>query len=207
MSVDKKHHIINAAIELFARKGFEGTSVRDIAAGADVNLAMINYYFGSKEGLFQQLVDEKISFMREKIAELHANKQLSELEKVDIIIESYVERFLTEPEFHRVLQQEMLFTNREILHEKAIESFIQNSKNFKEIIEQGIKKKIFKKVDAPLVFASIIGTLNQVLKSRKICNVFIGKDKDFDPYKDEHFKKRVINHIKQMIHSHLLIQS
>ena len=36
-------------MNLFGQKGFDGTSVREIAAGADVNLAMINYYFGSKE--------------------------------------------------------------------------------------------------------------------------------------------------------------
>ncbi|MBN8837778.1 MAG: TetR/AcrR family transcriptional regulator [Sphingobacteriia bacterium] len=207
MSADKKQHIINTAIALFAEKGFEGTSVRDLATRADVNLAMINYYFGSKEGLFQQLVEDKISFMRERIAELNDDKQLTELEKVDIIIESYVERFLDQPEFHRVLQQEMLFTNREVLHDKAIDSFIQNTKNFNNIIEKGIKKKVFKKVDPPLVFASIIGTINQVLKSRKVCNTFTGKGDNYNPYKDEQFKKRLVTHIKQMIHSHLLIQS
>ena len=43
---DKKEHIINAAIPLFAEKGFEGCSIRDLAARADVNVSMINYYFG-----------------------------------------------------------------------------------------------------------------------------------------------------------------
>jgi AcrR family transcriptional regulator len=46
--MDKKTHIIETAIELFAEKGFEGTSIRDLATKADVNVAMINYYFGSK---------------------------------------------------------------------------------------------------------------------------------------------------------------
>ena len=46
---DKKEHIINHAVELFAEKGFEGTSIRDLAARAEVNVAMVNYYFGSKE--------------------------------------------------------------------------------------------------------------------------------------------------------------
>ncbi|HNP53387.1 MAG TPA: TetR family transcriptional regulator [Ferruginibacter sp.] len=48
---DKRQHIIENAEILFADKGFEGTSVRDIAKQAGVNLAMISYYFGSKEKL------------------------------------------------------------------------------------------------------------------------------------------------------------
>jgi AcrR family transcriptional regulator len=49
MSADKKEHIMHVAMELFAEKGFEGTSIRDLAQKADVNIAMVNYYFGSKE--------------------------------------------------------------------------------------------------------------------------------------------------------------
>lgn len=42
---EKQLHILNAAEDLFANKGFEGTSVRDIAQKAEVNVAMISYYF------------------------------------------------------------------------------------------------------------------------------------------------------------------
>ena len=48
----KKETIIESAIKLFSTKGFEGTSVREIASDAGVNVAMINYYFESKEKLF-----------------------------------------------------------------------------------------------------------------------------------------------------------
>ncbi|HNO01068.1 MAG TPA: TetR family transcriptional regulator, partial [Chitinophagaceae bacterium] len=39
------------AEKLFAEKGYNGTSVRDIAEKAGINLAMVSYYFGSKEKL------------------------------------------------------------------------------------------------------------------------------------------------------------
>ncbi|MES1161400.1 MAG: TetR family transcriptional regulator, partial [Bacteroidota bacterium] len=48
---DKREHILIVAEELFGENGFDGTSVRDIAHKAGVNLAMISYYFGSKEKL------------------------------------------------------------------------------------------------------------------------------------------------------------
>jgi AcrR family transcriptional regulator len=204
MGTDKKIHIINIAMELFAEKGFEGTSIRELALKANVNIAMVNYYFGTKEKLFEEMVETKIAGMREKIAVLTDDNSLTEIEKIDAIIESYAEQFLSNPDFHRVIQQEMLFSKREGMHEKAISSFIQNTKNFSSIIEKGIRKKVFKKVDPPLVFATIIGTLNQVLKSKKICSTFLGTNANEDPYKDENLKKRLINHVKQVIHSHLL---
>ena len=52
---DKQVQIMEIAEILFAEKGFNGTSVRDIAEKANVNLAMISYYFGSKDKLLEAL--------------------------------------------------------------------------------------------------------------------------------------------------------
>ncbi|MBY0348050.1 MAG: TetR family transcriptional regulator [Hydrotalea flava] len=206
MSIDKKELIIQTAISLFSEKGFEGTSIRDLAQKAEVNLAMVNYYFGSKEKLFEAIVEEKVRYIRGRIEDLENDKNLSEIEKIDLIIEAYVDRFLSYPDFHKVMEQEMLVSQRKDLHKKVIEIVTQNINNFTKIIEKGIRKKVFKKVDAPLLFASIIGTINQVLKSKQICCVYIFREsnKDFNPYSDEHFRKRLVTHIQQMVHSTLL---
>jgi AcrR family transcriptional regulator len=50
---DPKQQILEAAIGLFARKGFSATGVREIARSAQVNVAMISYYFGSKRGILE----------------------------------------------------------------------------------------------------------------------------------------------------------
>jgi len=50
---DPKQEILEAAIGLFARKGFSATGVREIAQQAKVNIAMISYYFGSKRGILE----------------------------------------------------------------------------------------------------------------------------------------------------------
>jgi AcrR family transcriptional regulator len=50
---DKQIQIIDIAERLFAERGFDGTSVRDIADEAGINVAMISYYFGSKEKLME----------------------------------------------------------------------------------------------------------------------------------------------------------
>lgn len=167
---------------------------------------MINYYFGSKEKLFVTLLEDKARFMREKIDAVQNDPSLSELEKINQIIDGYINRFLSQPAFHRVLQQELLVTNREILHQNVTSLFIKNTQDVVAIIEKGIRKKIFKKVDPQLLFASIIGTINQVMLSRKMCNILMKNDLQADPYQDPELKNRLTKHIKQMVQDHLLIQ-
>jgi AcrR family transcriptional regulator len=55
---DTKQKILDAARVLFAAQGFDGTSVRDIANRAEVNVASVNYHFHSKEKLFFSVIDE-----------------------------------------------------------------------------------------------------------------------------------------------------
>ena len=56
MKANKKQVIIESAVFLFNSKGFDGTSVRDIAARAGVNVALISYYFGGKKSLLESLM-------------------------------------------------------------------------------------------------------------------------------------------------------
>jgi AcrR family transcriptional regulator len=59
--------IVKAATNLFAEKGFEGTTVRAIVAKARVNQAAINYHFDGKEGLYREILRTAVSaFMREE---------------------------------------------------------------------------------------------------------------------------------------------
>ncbi len=204
---DKKDQIIDVALELFSEKGFEGASIRSIAEKASVNIAMVNYYFGSKEKLFEAIVEKKAGYMKGLLESLANDTSLSETDKMDAIIVAYVNRLLSENKFHRVLHQELLMRQRENLHSHIIAIFTLNSKHFRTIIEQGIKKKEFKKVDPELTMASILGTINQVLLSESLCNSLINKEEGFNPYTDNDFRKRLISHIKQMVHDHLLINN
>jgi TetR/AcrR family transcriptional regulator, regulator of cefoperazone and chloramphenicol sensitivity len=54
---DSRQRIIDAALDVFSRHGFEGASTRMLAQSAGVNLAAIAYYFGGKEGLYQAVAE------------------------------------------------------------------------------------------------------------------------------------------------------
>ncbi|MEJ2200328.1 MAG: TetR family transcriptional regulator, partial [Desulfuromonadaceae bacterium] len=58
---DTKERILDAAEELFARQGFHATSLRAITGGAQVNLAAVNYHFGSKDGLLEAVFSRRLT--------------------------------------------------------------------------------------------------------------------------------------------------
>ncbi len=205
MALDKKQHIISHAMQLFANKGFDATSIRDLAKVADVNVAMVNYYFGSKEKLMEAIIEEKAAYMKDRIEELNANTTISDIEKINVLIEDYVNRIVSSPNFHKLLYKELMGSNRENLNQLLTNTLARNTKNFAKIIENGIKKKVFKKVDATLTVASIIGSITQIMMSKNMCNQLMNNPQDYEPFTDEAFKIRLINHIKQMMQSHLLI--
>ena len=201
---DKKAHILNVAMELFAEKGFEGSSIRDLAARADVNVAMVNYYFGSKEKLFESMVALKASYTRGVLDEIVKNQQLSYIEKIDAIIDTYIDRLFHNRVFHRVIHQEMMLSQRESLQQAIADTIYPNSMIIKGLLEEGMKNGAFVPVDPPLVIATMIGTINQVLLSRKLCNKLLNKEVSYVPYDDEEFVQRVARHLKQLMRNHLL---
>ena len=72
-----KDRLLDAAEELFCEHGFEGTSIRDIAASAGCNIASVNYYFGSKEKLYEKVWQRYLIPMRDaRIASI--NKVMSQ---------------------------------------------------------------------------------------------------------------------------------
>ncbi len=56
-SQSSRERILQTAVVLFARQGFDGTGLRELAREAGVNLAMINYFFGSKKRLLTEVLD------------------------------------------------------------------------------------------------------------------------------------------------------
>ncbi len=203
--MDPRETILSNAMKLFGQKGFEGTSIRDIAKAGGVNLAMINYYFGSKEKLFEQVVEYKSSSIRVVFAELDKSS-ISQIEKIDKIIDSYIERMFTNPQFHHLLHRELSLDQRPQMHDAITEILLRNVVTITSIIQKGIDTGEFKNVDAQLTIATLIGTINHLLISETMCRKLLHKAKDFNPFKSKKLKERVSEHLKQLMRSHLLIR-
>ena len=62
-SADTKERLLDAAEEIFAREGYRAASLRAITARAAVNLAAVNYHFGSKRGLVEAVFARRLQAM------------------------------------------------------------------------------------------------------------------------------------------------
>lgn len=200
---DKKEMILDAAEQLFAQKGYEGSSVRDICQLANVNLAMVNYYFGNKEGLFEKLIERKASFLRERLRKLLDDSSMSHIEKVDAFADGYTDRLFERRGLTLTIMREMSMQQRCHFHETIAQVFLGNVSIMRQIIRSGIEAGQFRDVDVELLIASMIGTINQVLINENMVRKLAGFPEDVNPYDDEKFRHRVKSHIRQLLRSYL----
>jgi AcrR family transcriptional regulator len=200
----KKQTIIDSALKLFSTKGFEGTSVREIAADAGVNVAMINYYFLSKEKLFESVVEYRASVLQGIFTELVNNTELAPIEKMDIVIDQTIERKFSNSQFHHLLHRELSLEHRPQLRNAISDILLKNMNPVKKIIQNGIKDGVFKPVDIELTLTTLLGTIHYLLTSDTICRKILGKKEGFSAFQNNQLKKRLSEHTKQLMRSHLL---
>ncbi len=99
---NSKTRILEAATKLFAQKGFDGTSIREICKKANVNLCMISYYWGGKQelynGIIENLLEKQIEYSK-NFLDLNKNpKSMSIDECADLLMvisEKFVDFFYT----------------------------------------------------------------------------------------------------------------
>jgi AcrR family transcriptional regulator len=205
--VDKRAHILSVAEQLFAENGFDGTSVRDIAQLANVNLAMISYYFGSKEKLLEALIEDRAGYTLGILEELSKNQTLTPWDKIDRMVDFYVEKILNNYRFHCIMSQQYNSTRSPEIKELLINIKLRNLEQIKHVIVDGQKKKVFRKVDVDLTMASVFGTLTHVTNSRALyCRLLKVDENDEVGYRKK-ITPRLKTHLKQMMRAHLDIKN
>jgi AcrR family transcriptional regulator len=142
---EKQLLIIDAAEKLFALKGFEGASVRDIAHEADINVAMISYYFGSKEKLMEAIFEARTQNIRLKVENLLQDTGKTPLEKVYTLIDDYVEKFMNQQRFHRIMMREQIMENNTPVAAYIFELKKKNQESINRLIHDGQQSGAFRK--------------------------------------------------------------
>ena len=194
----KQLQILETAERLFAMHGFHGASVRDIAQGADVNVAMISYYFGSKERLIESIFLKRILDVKTGLDELIKNKDLAPLEKMNRLIDLFVDRISERPYFCRMMVRAQA-TEEGIPTELITDIKKQMYEMVKKLITEGQKKGAFvTDLDPLMMVSTIVGTTNHVVLSQN----YLRKLWNMDGIPDEKFRlqlrEKVGNHLKKM---------
>lgn len=201
---DKRSSILAAAERLFSELGYEGTSIRLIGKEADANLSMISYYFGSKEGVFLEIMSERIKGFNAELIRI-ATEPVTAKEKMLWIIEGYTRRILSGIAFHKIMHRELTLEQRPGLSTKIKEAIKTNLRVIEEIIEEGINAGEFRQTDTRMVISTIMGTISHVaLTPSKLipCSVLdISK-----PEERELISQRVIKHLQELIIMYLTPQ-
>lgn len=199
---DKKIQILNVAEKLFSEKGFEGTSIRDISKEAKINIAMVSYYFGSKDRLLEALIRYKTSDLKIKFENL-SQENLEPIDKVNKLIEIYIHRISCNKGIFRVL-------HFEINSKKSIEAFNElkkgNLKSVESIIKQGQEKGVFRKdITIPLITPTVIGTFFHFHMNKSFYVDLLNLDTD-EKY-NNYIKIDLTKHIQQTIKALLVYEN
>ncbi|MCU0914031.1 MAG: TetR/AcrR family transcriptional regulator [Planctomycetes bacterium] len=87
--------LVEAAEELFCRRGYNETSVRDIAAIAGCNVASVNYYFGGKDNLYVEVWRRRLAFMRtHRLASIEKVMSAPNPPQLENLLHSYAVSFI-----------------------------------------------------------------------------------------------------------------
>ena len=196
---DKQVQIMETAEVLFAEKGFNGTSVRDIAEKAHVNLAMISYYFGSKDKLLESLFDYRGEHVKLKLESMVEDKTLGSFEKLDLLIDHYIEKIMNQQCFSRIMLREQVVNHTGITAELITQMKKRNQEIISKLIHQGQKKGEFKRnIDIPLMMATLVGTAGHLIATqpyyREINNLQSMSEEEFQ----KHMKKKLSQHLKKL---------
>ncbi len=166
---DRRQYILKSAMELFAKKGFRGTTTRDLATQAEVNEAIIFRYFHNKEELYRAILEEKIKHphhrdgMLEHLARLcdsgDDNQFLSEIGHM------FLERHEQDTTFLRLL----MFS---ALEGHELSDMFLNSMPEKDplalYVQKRIEQGVFKNVDPNLAARAFVGMFFNFIQGQEI---------------------------------------
>jgi len=164
---DRKKGILSAAQRVFSRKGYEATTMEDIASEAGFGKASLYFYFKGKEEVFLSLIKAGMERQKNLLKEVMSS-QLSNVEKLKAIISKYFEYVKENRDFIRIVHsesQKLYSTTLEKVHSSIIKEHKNTMEGIASIIQDGIRSGEFRKVEPTLAAASFMGIIRSVIFS------------------------------------------
>lgn len=147
-----EERIKEAAHLLFTRNGYDAVKTRDIAKEAGINLALLNYYFRSKEKLFEIVMQENMKEFFVSIIQIINDETTSIQQKIEKLVDKYIEILLKNPELPVFVMLHMRNNpTRSELQGKFRESFLIKQ------IQAAIKNNEIAPVDPINIIINLVG--------------------------------------------------
>ena len=151
---DTEGQILNAAKNVFQKKGMDGARMQEIADAAGINKAMLHYYYRSKQLLFEAVFSNAFSLLAPQLNKI-LNDDSSIEEKVKNFTHNYISFIIKHPYLPNFIIQEL---NR---NPKFFEKIQQNAafptlEKFKNQVNEEVEKGILKPINGEQLFINII---------------------------------------------------
>jgi AcrR family transcriptional regulator len=151
--------ILDAAAELFAERGFAGTSPQDIADALGTSRSLLYYYFPNKEKILASLVEEVTVFMQQQSTRIAASTDTNPGETLRLMTASHAKSLLDHAVAFRVVDRseaDLPVATRKV-HDTAKRAVLDN---FSSVIARGAQIGHFRPVDPQLSAFAILGMCN-----------------------------------------------
>lgn len=153
------NRILDAAERVFAREGFFGASTRAIATAANANIGLLNYYFGSKEGLLDAVLARRVDSLLENINQ-SINSNADPDQAVQIFLRESATYLASEsPPFLIVAVKESLGSEPTPIAEMVMARLRPHRELIARILEAGIRNGTFHPIDSTVFYAMAMGAL------------------------------------------------
>jgi len=134
-SVSTEIRIKEAAHKVFLANGYTATTVRDVAQEAGTNVALVNYYFRSKENLFNVVMLEKVQQMLGTLAPILKDETTSLDQKINGVVDCYIDFLTANPDLPTFILNEMRKKNFTFMSNVGADKIINQSHFIKQVKE------------------------------------------------------------------------
>ena len=183
-AAETKAAILRAAADIFARAGLAGARTDAIAQAAQVNKALLYYYFKSKDALYAAVLEDHIEGFFQRAHEI-----LTARAPARAIVLRYVSMhfdFISARPYYPALFQRFMMTGGRTFERLARKYFVPLGREFITVIERGVRAREFRNVDGRHTAISLVGLTVFYFVSAPITRL-AGR---IDPYADEHLARR-----------------
>lgn len=182
--------IKEAARTIFIHKGYAATKTRDIAEEAGINLALVNYYFRSKEKLFHEIMFDSIQAFMSGIFMVFFDEKSTLQQKLERLSSSYIDFLMREPNMPIFILSELRSNPEKLVSKMTAGAKMKESVLFRQIKEETIPEKL-KQINPLHIIINLLGMIVFPFIGKPMLQLSAQVDQ-------EHFKK-MMNERKKLI--------
>jgi AcrR family transcriptional regulator len=160
---ERRAHLLQCALEVFAKKGYHQASISDIIKRAGVARGTFYLYFESKRSVFDQLLDDLFELLNSKVKRIDPSRgPAGVVAQMESNVDEVLDLMFSNRAMLRILLAEAVGLDSEF-DEKLSDFYRKLALMIEESLKLGIEMKVVRKVNAPVASLCVLGSIKEVL--------------------------------------------